>query len=241
MKFFTALRLSLNNLMTKKGRTLLTSFAGSIGIIGIALILSISNGIQNYINRVEEDTLSSYPVTIDESTVDISSMLESMIGETDEENVQEHEDGKIYSRDVMDEMIATLSSKVTSNNLKELKNYIENENNTIKDSATAIKYNYNLNINLYKEDTSNGVVQVNPSTVMNALGMGDMIEARETSSVNSMFGSSMTSSMSNTDVWEEMLDNEELLHSQYDLVAVIYNFILTTIITTKKPKKIKRL
>ena len=219
MKFFTALRLSLNNLMTKKGRTLLTSFAGSIGIIGIALILSISNGIQNYINRVEEDTLSSYPVTIDESTVDISSMLESMIGETDEENVQEHEDGKIYSRDVMDEMITTLSSKVTSNNLKELKNYIENENNTIKDSATAIKYNYNLNINLYKEDTSNGVVQVNPSTVMNALGMGDMIKARETSSVNSMFGSSMTSSMSNTDVWEEMLDNEELLHSQYDLVA----------------------
>ena len=217
MKFFTALRLSLNNLMTKKGRTLLTSFAGSIGIIGIALILSISNGVQNYINRVEEDTLSSYPVTIDESTVDISSMMEGLMGET-EENAETHEDGKIYSRDIMNDMISTLSSKVSSNNLEALKNYIENENSTIKDNASAIKYNYNLNINLYKEDTSNGVVQVNPSTVMNALGMEEMLNARENSSMSSMFGSSMTS-MSNTDVWEEMLDNEELLHSQYDLVA----------------------
>ena len=217
MKFFTALRLSLNNLMTKKGRTLLTSFAGSIGIIGIALILSISNGVQNYINRVEEDTLSSYPVTIDESTVDISSMMEGLMGET-EDNAETHEDGKIYSRDIMNDMIATLSSKVSSNNLEALKNYIENENSTIKDNATAIKYNYNLNINLYKEDTSNGVVRVNPSTVMNAFGMEDMMEAQESSPMSSMFGSSMTS-MSNTDVWEEMLDNEELLYSQYDLVA----------------------
>ena len=217
MKFFTALRLSLNNLMTKKGRTLLTSFAGSIGIIGIALILSISNGVQNYINRVEEDTLSSYPVTIDESTVDISSMMEGLMGET-EENAETHEDGKIYSRDIMNDMISTLSSKVSNNNLEALKNYIENENSTIKDNASAIKYNYNLNINLYKEDTSNGVVRVNPSTVMNAFGMEDMMEAQESSPMSSMFGSSMTS-MSNTDVWEEMLDNEELLHSQYDLVA----------------------
>ena len=217
MKFFTALRLSLNNLMTKKGRTLLTSFAGSIGIIGIALILSISNGVQNYINRVEEDTLSSYPITIDESTVDISSMMEGFMGET-EENAETHEDGKIYSRDIMNDMISTLSSKVSSNNLEALKNYIENENSIIKDNASAIKYNYNLNINLYKEDTSNGVVRVNPSTVMNAFGMEDMMEAQESSPMSSMFGSSMTS-MSNTDVWEEMLDNKELLHSQYDLVA----------------------
>ncbi len=217
MKFFTALRLSLNNLMTKKGRTLLTSFAGSIGIIGIALILSISNGVQSYIHRVEEDTLSSYPITIDESTVDISSMMEGLMGET-EESAEPHEDGKIYSRDIMNDMISTLSSKVSSNNLEALKNYIENENSTIKDNASSIQYNYNLNINLYKEDTSNGVVRVNPSTVMNALGMEDMMEAQESSPMSSMFGSSMTS-MSNTDVWEEMLDNEELLHSQYDLVA----------------------
>ncbi len=217
MKFFTALRLSLNNLMTKKGRTLLTSFAGSIGIIGIALILSISNGVQNYINRVEEDTLSSYPITIDESTVDISSMMEGFMGEV-EENTEAHEEGKIYSRDIMNDMISTLSSKVSNNNLEALKNYIENENTMIKENASSVQYNYHLNINLYKEDTSNGVVQVNPSTVMNALGMEEMLNARENSSMSSMFGSSMTS-MSNTDVWEEMLDNEELLHSQYDLVA----------------------
>ncbi len=217
MKFFTALRLSLNNLMTKKGRTLLTSFAGSIGIIGIALILSISNGVQSYINKVEEDTLSSYPITIDESTVDISSMMESLMGET-EINTENHEEQKIYSRDIMNEMISTLSSKVSTNNLEALKAYIESDETNIKEKASSVQYNYNLNINLYKKDTSNGVVQVNPSTVMNALGMEEMLNARENSSMGSMFGSSMTS-MSNTDVWEEMLDNEALLHSQYDLVA----------------------
>ena len=217
MKFFTALRLSLNNLMTKKGRTILTSFAGSIGIIGIALILSISNGVQNYINKVEEETLSSYPITIQESTVDMSSMIEMMMGESSS-NPENQEEGKVYSSDIMDELISTLSSKIQSNNLQELKKYIETEDTEIKDNANAIQYSYNLNINLYKEDTSNGVVQVNPSTVMNALGMGEMMEAQENSSLNSMFGTS-SMSMSNTDVWQEMLDNEELLHSQYDILA----------------------
>lgn len=216
MKFFTALRLSLNNLMTKKGRTILTSFAGSIGIIGIALILSISNGVQNYINRVEEETLSSYPITIQESTVDLSSMIQKLMGEQ-EDNENTHEDGKIYSTDVMTDMISTLSSKIQSNNLTELKKYIEEGNNEIANNANAIQYNYDLKLNLYKENTENGIVKVNPSTTMNALGMGDMIEAQENSSMSSMFGSSM--SMSNTDVWEEMLDNEELLHSQYDILA----------------------
>ena len=217
MKFFTALRLSLNNLMTKKGRTILTSFAGSIGIIGIALILSISSGVQNYINRVEEETLSSYPITIQESTIDLTSMIERLMGEQEENDNTNHEEGKIYSTDVMDEMISTLSSKIQSNNLAELKEYIDKGNNEIANNANAIQYNYDLNINLYKKDTENGIVKVNPSTTMNALGMGDMIEAGENSSMSSMFGSSM--SMSNADVWEEMLDNEELLHSQYDVLA----------------------
>ena len=217
MKFFTAFRLSLNNLMTKKGRTILTSFAGSIGIIGIALILSISNGVQNYINKVEEETLSSYPITIQESTVDMTSMIENIMGESGE-NTENKENGKIYSTYVMDEMISTLSSKMESNNLKELKNYIETTENDIKSHSNAIQYNYNLNLNLYKEDTTNGVVKVNPSTVMNALGMGDMVEAQNNSSLNDMFGTS-SMSMSNTNVWEEMLDNEELLHSQYDVLA----------------------
>ena len=216
MKFFTALRLSLNNLMTKKGRTLLTSFAGSIGIIGIALILSISNGVQNYINKVEEDTLSSYPITIQDSTIDMSSMVERMMGEN--EDTETHDDGTIYSKDIMDEMINTLSSKMENNNLTELKSYIEQGNNGISENANAIQYGYNLNLNLYKEDTSNGVVKVNPSTVMDALGMGEMMEASQNSSLNDMFGTSQTV-MSNYDVWQEMLDNEELLHSQYDMLA----------------------
>src|SRR5699024_671833 len=97
MSFFTALSLSLNNLMTKKGRTILTSFAGSIGIIGIALILSLSSGMQSYINRVEEDTLSSYPITVQEETIDMASMMTSLMGDTEE---TEHEDGKIYSKNI---------------------------------------------------------------------------------------------------------------------------------------------
>ena len=210
MSFFTATQLSLNNLMTKKGRTFLTAFAGSIGIIGIGLILAISTGVQNYINKVEEDTLSSYPITIEEQTIDMSSMMESMMGET-QNNTSNYEEGRVYSSDIMDEMIATLSNKVTNNNLKELKSYLEEENSPIKNYANAIDYSYNLNINLYKEDTEDGIVRVNPSTVMNAMGMGEMLESADNSSMSAM--------MSNTDVWIEMLDNEELLHSQYNLLA----------------------
>lgn len=216
MKFFTALRLSLNNLMTKKGRTILTSFAGSIGIIGIALILAISTGVQNYISKVEEDTLSSYPISIEESTIDMTSMIESMMGENQEENTN-HEEGKIYSSDIMNDMITTLSNKMESNNLTELKKYLEQGNNDIVNNANAIQYSYNLNLNLYKEDTTNGIVRVNPSTVMDAMGMGEIVEAQNNSSISSMFSSS--SSMSNSDVWTKMLDNQELLQSQYDVVA----------------------
>ncbi len=210
MKFFTAFRLSLNNLMTKKGRTILTSFAGSIGIIGIALILAISTGVQDYINRVEEDTLSSYPLTIQETTIDMNSMIETMMGETQEE--KQIEEGKVYSSDVMDELLTTLSNKVQTNNLKELKQYIEETENNIKSNSNSIQYSYNLNINLYKPDTTNGIVRVNPSTVMDAMGMGDYMQAQQNSSFMSM-------SVSSSDVWTEMLDNQELLKSQYDLLA----------------------
>lgn len=219
MKFFTALRLSLNNLMTKKGRTLLTSFAGSIGIIGIALILAISTGVQNYISKVEEDTLSSYPITIEESTIDMSSMMEVMMGET-KVDTSKQEEGKIYSADIMGEMITTLSNKMENNNLTELKKYIQQGDNGITNNSNAIQYSYDLNINLYKENTEEEIVRVNPSTVMNAFGMGEMIEARDNSSMASMMSSSSPMQMaSNTDVWTKMLDNEELLHSQYDLIA----------------------
>ena len=214
MKFLTALRLSLNNLMTKKGRTILTSFAGSIGIIGIALILAISTGVQNYINKVEEDTLSSYPITIEESTVDMSSLMQSMAGE-DTEDSENKEEGKAYSADIMNDMITTLSNKKQNNNLKELKKYLDEGDNEITKNSNSIEYGYDLNINLYKADTENGIVRVNPSTVMNAFGMGDMIEAQNNSAMSTVFGSSM---MTNTDICFEMLDNQQLLESQYDLV-----------------------
>ena len=214
MKFLTALHLSLNNLMTKKGRTILTSFAGSIGIIGIALILAISTGVQDYINKVEEDTLSSYPLSIEESTVDMTSMIESMMGELDTSD-EVREENTVYSSDIMDELMSTLSSKVETNNLKELKYYIENTDNGIKNNSNAIQYSYNLNINLYKSDTSNGVVRVNPSTVMDKMGMGQFTTSADM--MNMPGASSMM--MSQTNVWTEMLDNEELLKSQYDLLA----------------------
>ena len=217
MKFFTAFHLSLNNLMTKKGRTILTSFAGSIGIIGIALILAISTGVQNYIDKVEEDTLSSYPITIEKSTVDMSSMMESLMGEN-KSNTGEQEERKIYSSEIMNEMLTTLSNKKENNNLTELKKYIDKGNNDIINNSNGIQYSYDLPINLYKSETDEGIVQVNPSTVMNAVGMGEMIEARNNSSMSD-FVSSSSMMMSNTDVWFEMLDNEELLKSQYDLIA----------------------
>ena len=215
MRFFTALNLSLNNLMTKKGRTILTSFAGSIGIIGIALILALSTGIQNYISKVEEDTLSSYPITIDESTIDTAAMIESMMNE--EAAVTEKEPNKIYSKNTMTKMISILSNKLENNNLTELKKYLEQEDNEIVKNSNAIKYDYNLRLNLYKEDTSNGVIQVNPSTVMEKMGMGGMQEAKKNSPMAMMSSSSIN--MMNEDTWVEMLDNEELLHSQYDIVA----------------------
>ena len=216
MKFFTALHLSLNNLMTKKGRTLLTSFAGSIGIIGIALILAISTGVQNYINKVEEDTLSSYPITIEKTTVDISSMMETLMGEQ-EVDTESQEEGKLYSSDIMDEMLTTLSNKKENNNLAELKKYLDEGNNDVTENSNAIQYEYDLSLNIYSTNTENGVLKVNPSTVMNTIGMGDVIDAQNSSSAMNIMGGSM--SMSNTDVWFEMLENEDLLKSQYDVIA----------------------
>lgn len=215
MKFFTALRLSLNNLMTKKGRTILTSFAGSIGIIGIALILALSTGVQNYISKVEEDTLSSYPITIQESTIDMSSMMVAMMGEGNRDT-SSYEEGKIYSADIMNEMVSTMSNKKQNNNLTELKKYLQ-EDNEITKNSNAIKYSYNLNLNLYKENTEDGVVRVNPSTAMDAVGMGDFFEARSESEMASAMsgGSEMTNDIN---VFKELLDNEELLHSQYELL-----------------------
>ena len=213
MKFATAVHLSLNNLMTKKGRTFLTSFAGSIGIIGIALILSLSNGMQSYINKVEEDTLSSYPITIEESSIDMTSMMEAMMGKDNEE---EHENDKIYSRAIMGDMLETLSSKVQTNNLKEFKNFLENGDSDIKNYINAIQYGYNLDLNIYKEKEDESAYKVNPSSVLEKIGFGDIVKAQEQSSSIMSTSSAM---MTETDVWTEMLDNKDLINSQYDVLA----------------------
>ena len=212
MKFTTAVRLSLNNLMTKKGRTFLTSFAGSIGIIGIALILSLSHGMQSYINRLEEDTLSSYPLTIQEASIDVTSMLEAMMGNGEKE---EHNDNKIYSRPIVNNILETVSTKLQTNNLEEFKKYLESGDTNIKDYINAIQYEYNLNLNIYKQNEDKTYQQVNPSKVFDELGFGEMMESRQ--SASSMMSGSMA--MTQTDVWTEMLDNQNLLQSQYDVLA----------------------
>lgn len=212
MKFTTAVRLSMNNLMTKKGRTFLTSFAGSIGIIGIALILSLSHGMQSYINRVEEDTLSSYPITIQEATIDMSSMMETMMGDGEE---LEHEEGKIYSRAIVNDILETVSTKIQTNNLEAFKTFLEGNETNIKDYINAVQYSYNLDLNIYKQDDEGNVQRVNPSIVFDKLGFGNMMESHQENSTMMSGGMMMTE----TDVWTEMLDNEELLKSQYDVVA----------------------
>ena len=213
MKFTTAISLSLNNLMTKKGRTFLTAFAGSIGIIGIALILSLSNGMQSYIDRVQEDTLSSYPITIQESTIDMTSMMETMMKEEQEET--HSEEGKIYSRAIVNDMLETVSTKKKTNNLEEFKKYIENGETDIKNHINAIQYEYNLDLNIYKQDEDGNIQQVNPSIVFEKLGFGD--NKNSSNNPASLMTGGMT--MTETDVWKEMLDNQELLKTQYNVIA----------------------
>lgn len=206
MSFFTALSLSLNNLMTKKTRTILTAFAGSIGIIGIALILSISNGIQNYIDRVQRDTLSSYPIQLQKESVDVSSMIENMMGNKDK-NV-DHDKDKIYSNNIMTDMVNSMVDEVNSNNLKAFKSYLENHKCDVDGYISDIQYSYDVPLYIYSTDTSDGVTQLNPSSVMeNMYGM-------------SVSGDGMMSAgMQNTSVWSRLFDNRQMLDEQYDLIA----------------------
>ncbi|MBQ8966702.1 ABC transporter ATP-binding protein/permease [Ruminococcus sp.] len=207
MSFLTALSLSRNNLMTKKARTLLTSFAGSIGIIGIALILSISNGVQVYIDQVQSDTLSTYPLTIEQTTASIGEIM-NMMAEDRKAEIK-HDKNKVYSQNQMAKMINTLMQETKVNDLKSFKTFLD-DNKEIQDLTTDIKYGYSTTLNVFKADTSDGVYQVNPSQVL--LDMGYLSDTQ-------MMGMSMGNSMGGMDVWTEMIDNDELLKSQYDIVA----------------------
>ena len=204
MSFKTALSLSLNNLMTKKGRTFLTAFAGSIGIIGIALILSLSNGIQEYIDRVEEETLSSYPLSIQKENIDMSALITAMSSSQD---IEEHGEDEIHSVDIMGDMFTSLTQKVSKNDLKSFKEYIEKDSTGMKKHTSAIKYGYNVQMNLYKEIEGEDPLQVNPTQVFSAIGM-------ETSGISNAY----SGYLSNHDVFYELLDNKKLVKQQYNLV-----------------------
>ena len=200
MSFWTAFNLSLNNLLTKKGRTILTAFAGSIGIIGIALIMSLSNGVQTYIDNVQKETLTSYPITIQKESVNLTDFIETL-QPSDEET--SHDNDKIYSNNVMTDMMSAMSSKVKSNNLESFKKYIESEKSDIKNYTSAIDYSYDLQLQIYK-DSGDEIVQVNPNNVLDEIGM----------SLNSMQSEFMS-----TDVFVEMFDSQEMNEQMYDLVA----------------------
>ena len=206
MSFFTALSLSFKNLMTKKARTFLTSFAGSIGIIGIALILSLSTGINAYIAKVEEDTLSSYPLTIESATVDLSGTIAEMMDKKPEDT--EREEGLIYSNDIMSTMMASTISSASQNNLAAFKEYLDDEKNDIRDFTNDVKYLYSTPLNIYKADTEDGLLKVSPDTAMDYIGMGAQ---------NSQAGMG-ASPMAMMSVWKELVGDNKLLSTQYEVL-----------------------
>ena len=210
MSYFTALSLSFNNLLTKKGRTILTAFAGSIGIIGIALILSLSSGFRKYISSVEQDTLSTYPLEITDESVDRSAMFSLLLG-NDMKSSEEHDMDKVYSNNFVGDYVNTLMSEVKINDMISFKDYIENgDGSDIKEYSSDIMYMYGVTVNAYLPDTDDDIYQVNPGTVMEKIGMGSMAE---------MSQYSIGSSMDMTSVWSEIIENQELLDEQYDVVA----------------------
>ena len=217
MSFLTALSLSLNNLMTKKGRTILTAFAGSIGIIGIALILSLSNGIQTYIDQVQEDTLSTYPLTIESEAADLSSMIEAMTGAAGDG--EEHERDAVYSNVILYDLMDNLMSMDTeTNDLKSFKEFLDAGGGGINEFTSAIQYEYDPNFNIYTKDSDGNIVESDVVTLLNEL-MASMYGGDFSSYFDTMgdFYSSFES-------WEEMLpgENGELINQtlldQYDVI-----------------------
>ena len=216
MSFITALALSLNNLRTKKGRTLLTSFAGSIGIIGIALILAISNGVTAYIDRVQEDTLSSYPISLQAETVDMSTLVTTMMNANTSATEQKHELDAVYANRVMYELMSALSNTtVQTNNLSAFKKYLESTP-AFEEYISAIRYSYAMDYHIYTKDKNGDIVKSDLMTLMEALMEG--------SGSSSQMMQANASSFAAYNVWEEMLPGEDgalispLLEEQYDVL-----------------------
>ena len=208
MSFSTALSLSCNNLMTKKARTFLTSFAGSIGIIGIALILSLSNGVQGYIQGVEQDTLSSYPISIEDNSMDMSVMMETMIGIHD--SGKKHEDEKFYSKQMVNDILKTMSEKMEKNNLEAFKEYLESNASNINKYTKAIEYQYDLPLQVYNEKGTSGLVQVSPNQVMATIGLQSMVDMQST-----FMGSSVSN---NNEIWKKLPESNVLRDESYKIV-----------------------
>ena len=231
MSYVTALSLSLNNLMTKKGRTILTAFAGSIGIIGIALILSISTGVNNYIDRVQEDTLSSYPISIQSETVDMSSLMTTLMGINADDAANKHDKDAVYGNTIMYEMMnAMTSTEIQENNVTKLKTFLDEQMSTdskLSQNATNIQYTYNLPMNLYTKDADGKIVKSDVMSLMSKMRagvIGDDAEQSVNQSMNDMFSSTgMSSTQSQFVVWQEMLPGDDglispVLQGQYDVL-----------------------
>lgn len=209
MSLGTALSLSMNNLMTKKARTFLTSFAGSIGIIGIALILSLSNGMQTYIDTVENDTMASYPIEIQANALDMTVMMTTMMDM--QEKHESHEDDKIYTYPMVADILDSVSSS-KKNNLTSFKKYVESDKGKkFRDYTKAIEYSYDLKLQVFNEDTDSGLVQVSPNGMLDRLGLSDMLNA------TGQF--SMTSMNDGQDVWCMLPESKKLRDDEFELVA----------------------
>ena len=201
MSIFTAFSLSLNNLFTKKARTILTAFAGSIGIIGIALILALSTGFQNYIDKIQEDTLTSYPLTVTLETADTASMLLSMVAESEEEA----QEGTVKEN----QTIANMFSKIGTNDLKSFKTYLEENSNKVNQMVSLVQYQYGISPLIYTKNVNQEITQLNPSKMMATL-----------SGTDTTMMSSMSSSMGvSTSVFNQIIDSRKMLESQYNVIA----------------------
>ena len=206
MSFATAFGLSMRNLGTKKGRTFLTAFAGSIGIIGIALVLALSNGIQNYVDKVQNDTLLAFPMSVEREAVDTDNMMNAVMGMSESMLNVGHDRDKVYVNQMMTEMINTFVAQSSSNNIKSFKKYIDDNAEKFNELCNDLQFKYSTPLNIYKADTSDGIVRVNPNTAMADMA-GNMMQGME---------GFMNSSM--MDAWIEIIGDNEVVERQYDIV-----------------------
>ncbi|MCL2013572.1 MAG: ABC transporter ATP-binding protein/permease [Oscillospiraceae bacterium] len=207
MSFFTALSLSANNLMTKKVRTFMTAFAGSIGIIGIALIMALSNGSQSYIDREQENTLSAYPIRLEAESNDLGAITGAML-ELHDEGHETVADGEIHSFNVTGKTLSAMLAGRKKNDLEAFKQHLEDKKEEIEPLTNSVAYRYDINLNIYAADYSEEIKQINPFDIIPRPGGSD--------NSGGMMGGNMMLGM---EIWTEIIDNPDLLNSQYDILA----------------------